>query len=183
MSNKLSQYFTGCVVVAIAVWIAFLLLSPQVDKIELYNSKIIDISRPLVMEVEGLKLEAYRDGNDGWAIGYGHYGKKKPEPITEEQAKAFLESDLRIALDLVNSFVTVPLTDNQRAALVSFAFNVKRAEFISSTLVKSLNEGRYDAVPGELARWVYTTTSGNVKIESSGLDTRRKKEIALWLTL
>ena len=58
----------------------------------------------------------------------------------------------------------VSLTQAQFDALVSFTFNVgvgyfnslsDRDGFKGSDLLLRLNEGNYDAVPGELSRWFY----------------------------
>ena len=75
----------------------------------------------------------------------------------------------------VNDGVQVALNQNQFDALVSFAFNVGRQGFKSSTLLKKLNQGLYDEVPAQLRRW--NKTGGNV---IQGLVNRREKEIALW---
>lgn len=48
---------------------------------------------------EGLRLKAYRCTADRWTIGYGHTkGVKKGSVITQEQAEAFLDEDMAIAI-------------------------------------------------------------------------------------
>ena len=49
--------------------------------------------------------------------------------------------------------ITVPLNDNQFAALSSFVFNFGPLALLQSTLRKKLNQGDYDAVPEQLKRW------------------------------
>lgn len=132
----------------------------------------------LVQSFEGLRLQAYRDAVGVWTIGYGHTaGVKAGQTITEAQATKFLLADLADAENAVERFVTVPLNDNQFAALVSFTFNCGVEAFRRSTLRKKLNARDYDAVPGQLARWV----KGAGKT-LPGLVRRRKAEADLWNT-
>lgn len=133
---------------------------------------------------EGLRLEAYpdpgsKDGNP-WTIGYGHTSDAfmkvyKGQKITQEQAEAALEHDLGEAEAIVLRLVKVPLTDGQRGALTSFVFNVGEGNFSKSTLLKRLNAGDYEAVPGQLAKWVK-----NDGKTMQGLVNRRAAEAGLW---
>lgn len=133
---------------------------------------------------EALRLRAYPDpgsrNGEPWTIGYGHTSDvfmavKRGLEITEKQADAALEWDLEEAAGTVRSLVKVPLTENQFGALVSFVFNVGAGNFAKSTLLKRLNAGQYDAVPGELAKWVF-----NDGKRMAGLVNRRAAEAALW---
>ncbi|AGF74814.1 phage related lysozyme [Bartonella australis AUST/NH1] len=125
---------------------------------------------------EGLRLESYQDIGGVWTIGYGHTENVKAgETITAKQADVLLKKDLIGFERAVHEAVKVDLNDNQFAALVSFAFNIGVAAFKESTLVKKLNQGDYDCVPGQLNRWVYC--SGK---RSQGLINRRAAEIGLW---
>lgn len=136
-------------------------------------------------EWEGLRLKAYRDDAEVLTIGYGHTsaaGEPKVTAgmvITEQQAEHILRQDIAKFENRVNQLVTVPLTDNQFAALISFDFNTGALH--DSTLLKKLNKGDYDAVPHELMKWVKTTdpTTGK-KVTSRGLVNRRAAEAGLW---
>lgn len=114
-------------------------------------------------------------------IGFGHTGPgvKKGMRITEAEAHELLTKDLDPCERAVESLVKVPLTDGQFAALVIFTLNVGVGAFKSSTLLKRLNNGEYDAVPYELLKWTKTTIRGK-KVKSEGLVNRRNKEIGLW---
>ena len=130
----------------------------------------------LIKESEGLRLEAYPDTADPpiWTIGYGHTrGVKKGDTCSQMQAEDWLEADLLVAEAEVERCVKVRLTDNEYAALVSFAFNER--DFHRSTLVKKLNAGNYEIVPSELRKWIYA--GGKI---SKGLVTRRNAEATLW---
>ncbi|PVE25440.1 lysozyme [Microvirga sp. KLBC 81] len=134
---------------------------------------------------EGLRLKAYLDGGGVPTIGYGHIrGVRMGMTCTKEQAETWLLEDLAQAELAVERGVKVPLTDNQFAALVSFTFNVGTGDpdkpkapkgFLTSTLLKKLNKGGYDAVPEELMKWV--NDNGR---RVPGLVTRRAAEAGLW---
>lgn len=130
----------------------------------------------LLRQWEGLRLEAYQDSGGVWTIGYGHT-KTAHEgmKITKAKAEALFKSDLAPFEAAVERLVTVDLTDHQFGALVSFAFNVGEGAFARSTLLKKLNAGDYDAVPGQLARW--NKAGGKVV---PGLVNRRAAEAGLW---
>ena len=136
-----------------------------------------------IKQWEGLRLTAYTDSVGVWTIGYGHTGAdvKPGMTITNERADELLRGDLRTAERAVDSSVTVPLSDNQFGALVSFVFNVGSGAFKGSTLLKKLNAGDYDSVPAELARWNKGTIGGK-KVVIPGLVNRRAAEIGLWAT-
>lgn len=149
-------------------------------KKEIYQQEAIGIVRPLVMGFEGFREVAYQDGS-GWSIGYGHHGSYEGETITKDEALILLDNDLKIALAAVNKLVTVPLNNNQKAALMSWTFNFNERQLRDSTMLEVLNKGIYSAVPGELKRWVYATVDGEAVI-MNGLVARRKAEGDLWNT-
>lgn len=132
---------------------------------------------------EGCSLKAYRDVAGVWTIGYGSTGKhvKPGMVITQAQADELLKEDLARFERRVELAVKVPLTDNQFAALVSFAFNVGEGAFQGSTLLKRLNAGDYSAVPPELMKWVKATVNDK-KVTVKGLVNRRKADGALFTT-
>ena len=108
--------------------------------------------------------------------------------LSTEQINGLMRADLSEAECAVNDSVTVPLTDNQFAALVSLAFNIGSEGFKTSSVVRVLNQGRYDLVPGFMRMWNKITVQvcdvdgcKKVKKVSKGLVNRREKEVALWL--
>lgn len=120
-------------------------------------------------------------------IGYGHTGAdvRLGQQITDARAEALLKIDLSRFEHAVEDALKVELTDNQFAALVSFAFNVglggkKTGDgFLTSNLLKRLNEGDFDCVPMELAKWNKTRINGKLQV-SKGLVNRRAVEAGLW---
>lgn len=127
---------------------------------------------------EGLRLDAYQDSSGVWTIGYGHTGPDVlvGTSITQQQADDLFLKDSIWAVDCVDNNVKVGLTPNQRGALFSFVYNIGSGAFISSTLLKKLNNGDYASVPSEMLRW---TISGGVK--DPGLVNRRNSEGGQWV--
>ena len=115
--------------------------------------------------------------NGTLTIGVGHTGPdvRPGMTITPDQSTQLLYGDIAQFERVVDNSVTVNLTDNQFAALVSFAFNVGAQNFETSTLLKKLNAGNYAAVPTELAKW--TKSKGKTM---QGLVNRRAAEAGLW---
>lgn len=127
----------------------------------------------LIKEFESVQLHAYKCPAGIWTIGAGHTGPDVSPGmvITEGQADEILAGDLHKFEKAVNSAVKVPLTQNQFDALVAFTFNVGEGNLKSSTLLKLLNEGKYQEVPAQMLRW--NKAGGK---ELAGLTRRRKAE-------
>ncbi|MGE8598008.1 MAG: lysozyme [Acinetobacter calcoaceticus] len=136
-----------------------------------------------ICNFEGLKLSAYDDGTGVWTIGYGttRYpnGKRVSEGdrCTLEQAKAYMQHDLKIFERAVNSSVKVPLKQNQFDALVSLAYNIGVGAFKHSTLLKKLNSGDYKEAANQFDVWV---NAGGKRLQ--GLVNRRAMEKKLFLS-
>jgi GH24 family phage-related lysozyme (muramidase) len=138
----------------------------------------------IVKEFEGLRLQAYQDSVGVWTIGYGHTsGNAEPavEPgtqITESEAEEILRRDLLFFAKQIRTLVTVPCNTHQFGALLSFTFNVGVGALKNSTLLKRLNEEKFEEAADEFERWVKaggTTLPGLVK--------RRAAEKALFQTV
>ena len=138
----------------------------------------------LVKGFEGFYADAYICPAGVATIGYGHTADvAMGQCVDENQAQRLLRDDLESACASVERLVSVPLSDNQFAALASFAFNCGAGNLGVSTLLKKLNHGNYDAAPSELARWVKATDPATGKKRTlAGLVRRRAAEGELWLT-
>ena len=146
-----------------------------------------------LIEWEGFKRHVYKDSAGLPTIGVGHLltqdelrsGKitirgidtRYANGLSDDQVEDLFKQDLASREQLVRTLVQVPLNQNQFDVLVSFVFNIGRGAFQKSTLLKRLNSGRYEEVPAQLRRWVY---SGGELV--NGLINRRENEIALWNT-
>ena len=138
----------------------------------------------LTKQSEGLELKAYRCPSGKCTIGWGSTTNVcDGQTITEEEAERRLEQDLNAAAMIINLSVNVPLQQCQFDALTDFVFNAGAPAFTHSTLLQLLNQGNYDAVPGQLRRWIYGTKrilGVPVKIKLEGLVRRREAEVRLW---
>lgn len=131
-------------------------------------------AKKIIREFEGLKLKAYKCPAGIWTIGYGHTkGVASGQVIDNTAAEQFLDDDAEEALQGVRSCVTVDLTENQEAALVSFVFNLGVGSLRKSTLLKLLNAGQDPS--DEFIKW--NKASGVVL---NGLTRRREAETGLW---
>lgn len=120
------------------------------------GASVLAIAAPLVMYFEGRVNRTYADPVGVLTSCYGHTGPelKLGQMFTDEQCLAQLEADLAkhaVALDCVR----YPLTDGQKAAFLSFAFNVGNGAFCGSTLVKKANAGDMPGACSELSRWTF----------------------------
>ena len=138
-----------------------------------------------IARFEGFRGQLYNDAAGHATIGYGHLVHHGPidgsEPaefrkgISQERALELLQADAANAAAEIARSVKVPLEQHQFDALVSFAFNVGNGAFRESTLLRLLNEGRYDAVEAQLARW---NKAGGKTLQ--GLVNRRAAEAKLF---
>ena len=131
----------------------------------------------LIKESEGLRLEAYLPTpNDVWTIGYGHTKTaKKGMKITLAGAEALLYQDLAWVEAAIDTYVQVPLNQNQYDAIASFIYNVGATAFRKSTMLKLLNAGDYDGAADQFPRW--NKQKGKVL---NGLTKRRQEENTLF---
>jgi len=133
--------------------------------------------RDLIESVEGLRMKAYQDGNGVWTLAYGHTANVHPgDTCTQEQADAYLAGDLHQAEWAVNTFVKMPINQNQFDALCSFVYNIGSGNFSKSTMLKLLNEGKYEEAAQQFFVWV--KVAGKF---SQGLMNRRIKEETLFM--
>lgn len=135
----------------------------------------------LIKEFEGCRLEAYPDpgsGGDPWTIGWGATGPgiSKGVKWTQDAADARLAKDVERFADGVNALLgAAPATDNQRGAMISFAYNVGLNALKESTLLRLHKEGRYSEAADQFQRW--NKAAGKVL---TGLTRRRAAEAAVY---
>lgn len=131
----------------------------------------------LIKKFEGCVLKAYRCSANVLTIGYGHTKDvKEGMTITKAQAEKYLKQDVKWAVKAVNTYVKVPLNQNQFDALVSFTFNCGLGALRNSTLLKLLNQKKYSKAAEQFDLWVHA----NGKVVK-GLVNRRKAEKKLFL--
>ena len=125
-----------------------------------------------LMEMEGLRLEAYRDAAGVLTIGYGHTrGVREGDRISAYWAKELLKEDVEeVAQDVLS--LGVARTEGQLDALTSFAFNVGFGRLCRSTLLKTIRRrGSRNQIKRKFKRWVYADGK-----RLRGLEKRREWE-------
>ena len=134
-------------------------------------------------DATGKPVDSYEECKGFPTIGYGHLVTEDEqsqglylEGIDEAGALELLSGDLTAAEDIVNKLVVVELNEDQFDALVDFTFNVGGGNLKSSTLLKFLNQGNFDAVPEQMLRW--NKSKGKVM---EGLNRRRTDEGELFM--
>lgn len=137
----------------------------------------VGIAVSIVGAFEGLRTVAYLDPVGIPTICFGETkGVKMGDRATRAECDGMLADSLHIANRQVSQCTRVPLSDSQRAALVSFTYNVGGGAYCSSTLARKLNAGQYGAVCGELAKWKYAKG-----VPLPGLARRRAAECDLFM--
>lgn len=140
-------------------------------------------------------FDPYLDPVGIWTIGYGHALRgsggflrgeadrskaraKYPDGLTLSQCEELLAADVaRFSAD-VEKMILVQITDNQFAALVSFAYNCGTNALRNSTLLKLLNAGKPAYLVADQFN-LWTHAGGRVL---PGLVKRRAAERALFLS-
>ena len=144
----------------------------------------------LIKEFEGCHLSAYPDplsGGDPWTIGYGTTRYSGGVPVKRGDKINVIEADmiLRLEVDRIADKLrsTIPhwkvMDDNQRSALVSFAYNLGAGFYGAlgfETISRCLRERDWAAVPAAFE--LYRNPGTNVE---AGLLRRRRAEGKLWM--
>ena len=129
----------------------------------------------LIKQFEGVRLTAYKCPAGVYTIGYGHTrGVQRGMKITEEEASAFLASDLLNSEKAVERYDSVyHWNQNEFDALVSFTFNCG-----ATNLRALLRNGRRNRSQIAETLPLYRKAGGKVL---KGLERRRAAEKALFL--
>jgi lysozyme len=145
----------------------------------------------LIKKFEGCHLKAYYDPLTGGlpiTIGWGSTRRKDGtrfmigNTITQEEADDLLYFQLR--REFLPALSKIPywkeMNDNQRGALLSFAYNLGAGFYGGSnfnTITRNLREKNWTAIPKTLE--IYCNPGSNVE---AGLLRRRKAEGKLWVS-
>lgn len=141
------------------------------------TARALSLAADIIKAWEGCRTLAYADTNGTPTIGYGHTkGVRLGVVCAQTQADAWLIEDMASAAASVASLVRKPLTDHQRASLISFVFNVGTGNFRSSTMLKLLNAGDYTQAGKQFAFWVHGSNGQLL----NGLVKRRNAEANLF---
>jgi lysozyme len=145
----------------------------------LLKGKTMTISeegKSLIKKFEGCELTAYKCAAGVPTIGYGHIkGVNMGDTITQEEANEMFNHEMKEYETYVNTAVTVPLSQNQFDAIVSWVFNLGNGNLQASTMLKVINSGDHAGVPAQIKRW--NKAGGKVL---DGLVRRREAEALLY---
>ncbi|QHI96135.1 glycoside hydrolase family protein [Aristophania vespae] len=145
--------------------------------------KAITLATELIKQFEGCSLIPYLCPAGFWTIGYGSTvsANGKPvtdltKPITWSEANSLLLSTIQDVQKQLARVVTIFVTPQQEAALISLIYNIGIGNFRRSTLLKLLNTGQMKQAAEQFLRW--NKSQGQTL---SGLTQRRKAERAVFL--
>jgi len=159
-------------------------LSRKVLALVAAGASAVAIATQFLSEKEGAdRLVAYQDDNGVWTACMGiTRGVKATSRFTPQQCKAMDAAAVNEAADEVKRIVTVPLTEPERAAVISFcAYNIGQGKCSTSTFLKELNAGDRKAACAQINRWIYDG-GRDCRIRSNdcyGQVIRRQQETAL----
>jgi lysozyme len=136
----------------------------------------------IIRQFEGCRLLAYPDpasGGDPWTIGWGSTGHEIKRGVVWTQAQC----DARLLHDLltvygpaVDKLLIHDTPDREKAALVSFAYNLGATALGRSTLLRVHNDGNKRAAADQFLKWTF---AGGKQLR--GLVRRREAERACYL--
>lgn len=142
------------------------------------NDPAIHDAASFIASYEGFSPTSYKCSAGIKTIGFGTTCVNCKEPIDRKQGYQLLIDFLQ---DVYVKYVPEDLSYNQKIAYLSFIYNVKRESFLSSTLKKKVDAGKYDEASIEFSKWTKYTNPKTGKLEPlSGLVKRRAKERQLW---
>jgi lysozyme len=139
----------------------------------------------LIKNFEGLFLKPYLCPASVATIGYGTIrypnGKKvklTDAEITEKEAYDYLIFEVYQKAKAIDPMLREDLTENQFAALISFAYNLGEGALRQSTLLKKVNANPLDAqIRNEFQKWIYADGK-----KLNGLLRRRNAEADLYFS-
>jgi len=147
------------------------------------NAAALDIALPLVARFEGCRLSPYQDSGGVWTIGFGYVYltdgsmvSADTPPITQTKAMSLLRLVLSSTASRVDALLPASATDNQRAALYSFAYNEGVGALEHSTLLRLFLAGQIENAAQQFLAWVYADGQ-----KLAGLVTRREIERDVFL--
>lgn len=126
-----------------------------------------------ITQYEGFSDKAYVDIAGVPTIGYGSTKEVQiGDRIDEKGARSRLLKEVKDEYGVaLNKCIKVPLNQSEYDAYISLTYNIGKTAFCNSTLVKKLNQHKYEEACKEILRW------NRVKNKViTGLTIRRQKE-------
>lgn len=147
-----------------------------------------EAGKKLIKHNEGCVLHIYQDSAGKDTIGWGHLLTAADKAsgiykkgITQAQADALFDQDLKVKEAELTPCVKVALTQGQWDALMDFIYNFGPGNLLSSTLLRKLNAGDYAGARAEFPHWDKIRNPKTGKLEVSSWQVKRRAaEVALW---
>lgn len=134
-------------------------MSPGLRKllISLTGASALTIASVMVPELEGVRYTPYRDVAGVLTVCYGHTGKDiiPGKRYGQNECEKILSEDLQPFSRAVEQAVTVPADEYQKAALISFSYNVGISAFRRSSVLRYLNAGETEKACAGLRQWIW----------------------------
>lgn len=136
----------------------------------------------MLKSAEGFSSTVYRDSRGVKTIGYGFTA---PHLVSKgKMTRATADRELLRQCNALDSALAAEikgLAVHERAALISFAYNVGLPKMRRSTLFRLLKNGvRGRRIAAEIAKWRYVRRNGRL-VPCKGLQRRRAAEAAKFL--
>jgi len=142
---------------------------------------ISDIGLRLIKTYEGYRPVDRTLVSGQRVVGYGHRVRDDEAIILNKQeALTVLKSDLAPFEDMVNENVHAALTQSQFDALCSLAFNIGPKAFLTSDVLRALNNGRFLDAANGFDVWRKSEIDGQIYVVDA-LVRRRTAEKNLFL--
>lgn len=127
----------------------------------------------LIAKHEGFRASVYTCPGGRDTIGYGF---TDPEivakgSISRKEADRLLGIKVRKEIAWLNAQGLPAMSPMQKAALVSWVYNLGRGNFLKSTMLKRIKEGNWESASRECNKWVFSNG-----IRMGGLVARRNEE-------
>lgn len=131
----------------------------------------------IITKYEGWRSSTYTCPAGKKTIGWGFTSPEfiRKGSMTRNEADKILVNYIDGLSSYLDGQVQVKLTENQKAALISFVYNIGRGNFEKSTMLKKINKKDFGGAASEFAKW--NKSKGKVL---SGLTSRRADERALF---
>ena len=100
---------------------------------------------------------------------------KEGDKINKDEADYLLQEEMIEYESYINDMVDVDLNQSQYDSMCAWVYNLGPSNLGSSTMLRVLNEGKYDEVPQQMKRW--NKANGEVL---DGLIRRREAEALLF---
>lgn len=132
-------------------------LSKKVLALVAAGASAATIATQFIGEKEGNRFTSYQDAGGVWTACEGVTKNVLPHHTYTAAECAKMNADaINQAAQEVQKMVKVPLTEPERAAVISFcAYNIGPGKCASSTFLKQLNAGDRAGPCAQIKRWIF----------------------------